>query len=314
MSFFKKLYSHPLGSLLCIGLDTDYEKIPAWFKRSALETITMGRANFAPGEDGVIAMHSFIAQSEQAAFEIISNFNLQMIRATGEFASCFKLNLGFYLNQGVAGLKALCATVRSIHSHDVPVILDGKFADIGNSSAQYAHFAYEVIGADAVTVSPYLGRIDALEPFLGRGDKGVFVLCHTSNKGAAELQEESIQLGFSLYMQVAKLAATKWNANENCGLVAGATYPQELLVVRANVGDKVSLLVPGIGKQEGELEASVINGLNSLGTGAIFNVSRDIIYASSGEDAFQVARTRAEWYHNQMSGFRNSAMGAKVTS
>lgn len=313
MSFFHNIFHRTHGSLLCVGLDVDLEKIPAWFKHQQIDLLTGGRVPaFSPGEDGILEMHSYIAQSEKFIQGIINAFNGLMIQAVDGYAMCLKLNLGFYLNQGVAGLQALMYTTQYAHDHGIPVILDGKFGDIGNSSEQYAHFAYEVIGADAVTVSPYLGHVDALEPFLGRGDNGVFVLCHTSNRGANELQEVRTSTNNDIYRHVALCVKERWNTNHNCGLVMGATYPNQLAETRELVGEGITFLVPGIGKQAGALEQSVRGGINSRGQGAIFNVSRDIIFASTGEDMFEAAGAKAKWYNEEIARIRQAALAKEV--
>lgn len=316
MSFFQKLFSNPQRSLLCVGLDTDLEKVPRWYLEQVTNDYFNGNApKPASGEAGELELHRFIAQHDGLMVQIISAFNRFMVEATEGSAACFKLNLGFYLNSYVAGLRALQRTVTLIHDRGGLAILDGKFNDIGNSSEQYAHFAYEVVGADAVTVSPYLGHVDALEPFLRRSDKGVFVLCHTSNKGARELQEQRIERVHGetpLYLEVATTVATEWNHNGNCGLVMGATYPHQLAEAREYIGGSVPFLVPGIGKQQGDLEASVRSSVNTQGEGAIFNISRDIIFASADDDMFQAAGEKAAWYHREITSFRDIAVGERM--
>ncbi|MDE2258290.1 MAG: orotidine-5'-phosphate decarboxylase, partial [Xanthomonadaceae bacterium] len=178
----------------------------------------------------------------------------------------------------------------------VPVILDAKRGDIGSTAQHYAAEAFERYGADAVTVNPYLGR-DSVQPFLDRADKGVIVLCRTSNPSARDLQDLIVPDGIGgnrpLYQHVAQRVARDWNANGNCALVVGATYPEELREVRALVGD-MPILVPGVGAQGGDVEAVVRNGRNTQGAGLIISSSRAILYAGSGEDFAAAARREAQ--------------------
>jgi len=200
-------------------------------------------------------------------------FNRRVIDATHEHAACFKPNAAFY--EDPDGWRALEETVAYAHGKDVPVLLDAKRGDIGNTARQYAAILDTV---DAITVNPYLGR-DALEPFLARADKGVFVLCRTSNAGGADLQDLELTSGDRVYEKVAALADL-WNRNDNVGLVVGATAPEELEAVRGLVPD-LPFLVPGVGAQGGDAEAAVEYGLAD-GVGLV-NSSRGIIFA--GEDA-----------------------------
>ncbi|MBU6199720.1 MAG: orotidine-5'-phosphate decarboxylase, partial [Xanthomonadaceae bacterium] len=176
------------------------------------------------------------------------------------------------------------------------VILDAKRGDIGSTAQHYAAEAFERYGADAVTVNPYLGR-DSVQPFLDRADKGVIVLCRTSNPSARDLQDLIVPDGIGgnrpLYQHVAQRVARDWNANGNCALVVGATYPEELREVRALVGD-MPILVPGVGAQGGDVEAVVRNGRNTQGAGLIISSSRAILYAGSGEDFAAAARREAQ--------------------
>jgi orotidine-5'-phosphate decarboxylase len=199
-------------------------------------------------------------------------FNRRVIDATHEHAACFKPNAAFY--EDPDGWRALEETVAYAHGKDVPVLLDAKRGDIGNTARRYASLLETV---DAITVNPYLGR-DAIEPFLARETKGVFVLCRTSNPGGADLQDLELASGDRVYEKVAALAAL-WNRNDNVGLVVGATAPEELEAVRGLVPD-LPFLVPGVGAQGGDAEAAVEYGLAD-GVGLV-NSSRGIIFA--GED------------------------------
>jgi orotidine-5'-phosphate decarboxylase len=210
-------------------------------------------------------------------------FNRRIIDATHEHAACYKPNAAFY--EDGDGWRALRETIAYAHGKGVPVLLDAKRADIGNTARQYATLLDDDHGpaADAITVNPYLGR-DALDPFLQREDKGVFVLCRTSNPGGADLQDLELASGEPLYERVAALADV-WNEHGNVGLVVGATAPAELEAVRTIVPD-IPFLVPGIGAQGGDAEAAVEFGLTAAGEQrpvGLVNSSRSIIFA--GEDA-----------------------------
>ncbi|MFC6955300.1 orotidine-5'-phosphate decarboxylase [Halorubellus litoreus] len=210
-------------------------------------------------------------------------FNRRIIDATHEHAAAFKPNAAFY--EDPDGWRALQETVAYAHGKDVPVLLDAKRADIGNTTRQYAQVLDDV---DAITVNPYMGR-DSLQPFLDREDKGVFVLCRTSNPGGKHLQDHELADGGTVYEHVARLAST-WNEHGNVGLVVGATTPDELEAVRDLVPD-LPFLVPGVGAQGGDAEAAVEFGLaerDGRDVGLV-NSSRGIIFAgenTSGEKAY----------------------------
>src|SRR5690606_776115 len=184
-----------------------------------------------------------------------------------------------------------CAYVREQHPQ-LPIVLDAKRGDIGSTAEQYAREAFERYQADAVTVNPYLGE-DSVKPYLSWEDKGIIVLCRTSNPGGSDLQFIRAMDGQPLYLHVAKLVAERWNRNGQCGLVVGATFPNEIANVRACVGD-LPLLIPGIGAQGGDIEATVRAGANSKGTGMMINSSRAILYASSGDDWREAAAAVAK--------------------
>jgi len=200
-------------------------------------------------------------------------FNRRIIDATHEHAACYKPNAAFY--EDADGWRALRETIAYADGKDVPVLLDAKRADIGNTSRRYAGLLDDV---DAITVNPYMGR-DSLEPFLSREEAGVFVLCRTSNPGGADLQDLELASDEPLYRRVAALA-DRWNEHGNVGLVVGATAPEELEELRTEVPD-LPFLVPGVGAQGGDAEAAVEYGLAD-GVGLV-NSSRGIIFA--GEDA-----------------------------
>ena len=225
-------------------------------------------------------------------------FNRRIIDATHEHAAVFKPNAAFY--EDPDGWRALEETIAYAHGKDVPVLLDAKRADIGNTTRQYAELLDR---ADAITVNPYMGR-DSLEPFLSRADSGVFVLCRTSNPGGADLQNLELAAGDTVYKRVAALAET-WNRNDNVGLVVGATAPDELASIRDHVPD-LPFLVPGVGAQGGDAEAAVEHGLAD-GVGLV-NSTRGIIFAGEeGETAAAYANgagTAARQLKRQLNQYR----------
>ena len=249
-----------LEKFVCVGLDSDFAKIPK------------------AAEKGTVK-------------ETIFSFNRQIVDATADLVCAYKPNIAFYEGQGVEGISALIQTVGYIRERapGVPVILDAKRADTGNTNKGDVEAAFHTYGADAVTVHPYFGR-EALKPFLDEGDKGIIVLCRTSNPGAGEFQDLKVD-GEPLYQIVAKRVAQYWNKNNNCAVVVGATYPEELEKVRGLVGD-MPILIPGIGKQGGDVEKTVKAGKDSRGKGMIINSSRGIIFASDGPDFPIVARNK----------------------
>ena len=226
--------------------------------------------------------------------ESIADFNRAIILATSDLVCAYKPQWAFYEAEGIAGIEALQATIEAVPD-GVPVLLDAKRGDLGNTAVAYAKAAFETWGADALTVNPYQGR-DAVQPFLDYEDSGVFVLTRTSNPGSAELQDLRIRGAGSeerpLYEEVAHRAVA-WNDNGNVGLVVGATVPDELARVRAIAGS-MPILIPGIGAQGGDLEASVRNGTDADGRRALIAASRSVIYASSGADFAEAARAEAE--------------------
>jgi orotidine-5'-phosphate decarboxylase len=249
------------GHFLCVGLDSDYNKLPVSVKTASI-------------------------------VDSLFNFNREIIEATAEYCCAYKPNTAFYEGYGLDGLKALIETNRFIRDlyPQIPIILDAKRADIGSTNLGYVKAAFDVYLAHAITVHPYLGQ-EALQPFLENKEHGIIVLCHTSNPGAGEFQELKID-GQELYKIIAARVSQVWNVNHNCSLVVGATYPEQLAEVRQIVGD-LGLLIPGIGAQGGDLAQTVTNGLNSKGAGIIINSSRNIIYASAGNDFAKAAGIEA---------------------
>jgi orotidine-5'-phosphate decarboxylase len=257
-------------SLLCIGLDPEIERFP---------------------------------QEIRAQPSPIFQFNKAVIDATRDLVCAYKPQFAHYA--AYEAEDQLQRTIEYIHRTcpEVPVILDAKRGDVGNTAERYASEAFERYEADAVTVNPYLGS-DSLEPFLRHADKGVLVLCRTSNPGAGELQDLRVG-GRPLYQVVAELAARRWNSRGNCLLIVGATYPRELAEVREIVGD-MALLVPGVGAQGGDVAQAVQSGQTRQGTGLIISSSRGILYASSGPDFAAAARATATALRAQINASRRS--------
>lgn len=230
------------------------------------------------------------------------SFNKAIIDATYDIVLAYKPNTAFYEAAGAEGITALKATCEYIHEKDpeLPIILDAKRGDIGNTNNGYVAFAYDYLGADAITLHPYLGQ-EALSPFLERTDKGSIILCRTSNPGSGEFQDD-------LFERVAGAVANEWNKNGNCLLVVGATYPEEIAKVRETVGDTMWLLVPGIGAQGGDLEATLRSGLSKANDGLIINSSRDIIFASSDDDFAEKAREKTTTLNEAIHNHRRTAV------
>ena len=277
MTFFDRLADRieTVDSVVSVGLDPDPDRLP-----------------------------DHVADADLPRWQ----FNRRIIDATHEHAACYKPNAAFY--EDGDGWRALEETIAYAHGKGVPVLLDAKRGDIGNTARQYAS-ALDSGGldADAITVNPYMGR-DSLEPFLQREQKGVFVLCRTSNPGGADLQNLELDSGEPLYERVAAVADL-WNANGNVGLVVGATNPEELEAIRDVVSD-IPFLVPGVGAQGGDAEAAVEHGLADRGAGVdvgLVNSSRGIIFA--GEDAqrgeqayFRAAGQAAKQLKRRLNQFR----------
>lgn len=241
-------------SLVCVGLDPEIDRFPKHLRerpRSILE------------------------------------FNRAIVDATADLVCAYKPQIAHYAAVGAE--DQLLETIRYIRERapGVPVILDSKRGDIGSTAEKYAREAFERFGADAVTINPYLGR-DSAEPFLGYADKGIVILCRTSNAGAREFQDLEVG-GRKLYQVVAEQVAREWNTRGNCLLVVGATYPEELADIRSRTGE-MTFLVPGVGAQGGDVEKAVRSGRRPDGRGLVINSSRGILYAGSGEDFAAAAR------------------------
>ena len=291
MSIIQKLENRmkKVYSLVCVGLDSAIEKIP---------------------------FHLQNEQYPQFAF------NKAIIDATADHVCSYKPNSAFYEARGEKGMKELKMTFEYIQNTypEIVTIMDAKRADIGSTNEGYVHYIFDYLGADSVTLHPYLGK-EALLPFLNRKDKGCIILCRTSNPGAGEFQDlivnremslrgasatkQSINMGIAtprnggarndmyFYEYVAEQVTNKWNFNNNCMLVVGATYPEEMKKVRLIVGD-MPFLVPGIGAQGGDVKKTVLAGLDSQNRGMMINSSRGIIFASSGKNFAQKAGKEAK--------------------
>ncbi len=243
-------------TVICVGLDTDPDRIPKHIK--GLENP-------------------------------ILEFNKQIIEATSDLVCSYKPNIAFYERLGSSGWDILKKTI-SIIPRSVPVIVDAKRGDIGNTSAMYAKAIFEDLGADAVTLSPYLGE-DSLAPFFDYEDKFSFILCVTSNAGAQDFQFLEID-GRPLYRHVAE-SVLRWNRRDNLGLVVGAPYPHKIKEVRAISGN-LPFLIPGVGAQGGDLEAAVRFGSDDGSSLVVVNSSRGVIYASNGIDFAERAREEVQ--------------------
>ncbi|MFZ5845567.1 MAG: orotidine-5'-phosphate decarboxylase [Patescibacteria group bacterium] len=232
------------------------------------------------------------------------DFNKAIIDTSYELVCAYKPNTAFYEARGQQGIEELKLTCDYLQKKypEIVIILDAKRADIGSTNVGYAQFAFDYLGADAITLHPYLGKV-ALQPFLDRGEKGCLILCRTSNPGAGEFQDLIVK-NKSLYQVVAEKVVKEWNINANCGLVVGATYPEELARVRRLVGD-IPILVPGIGAQGGDTKKIVKAGLNSQAAGIIISSSRSIIFASAGTDFAQKARREALKLRDEINKYRS---------
>jgi orotidine-5'-phosphate decarboxylase len=264
MSFIKQLQAswQASDSLLCVGLDPDLQRFPA---------------SLASGNDNIFS------------------FNRAIIDATHDLVCAYKPQIAYFSALGAERqLEQTIDYIKSSYPH-IPVILDAKRGDIGSTATQYAREAFVRYQVDAVTVNPYMG-FDSVQPFLDYQDKGVIILCKTSNSGAAQLQELQLQrIGQDsepVYEYIARLVAKEWNFNHNCLLVMGATWPQQVAKVRSIVGD-MPFLVPGAGAQGGDIASIVQAGQTVAGHGLVISASRSILYASANDDFAEAARTQA---------------------
>jgi len=243
-------------SLVCIGLDVDLTKIPK----------------------------SILNKDDPQVY-----FSQAIIDATLEFTAAYKINTAFFEAYGAKGWEAMTKIVNYL-PNDVIKIADAKRGDIGNTSKMYAQAFFENLNFDAITVNPYLGY-DAVSPFLESEEKGVFILCHTTNKGATDFQKFSD--GKTALFELVAKKGLQWNVKNNCGLVVGATYPAEMKHIR-HLAPELPFLVPGLGAQGGDFDLAIKYATNEQRLGAIFNFSRSIIYGSSGENFAEVAGLQAK--------------------
>ena len=277
MNFLDKLLatSRQQNSLLCVGLDPEPERFPA-----QLQNMTVAKA--------------------------VTYFCQGIIEATAPYVCAFKPNLAFFEVLGPKGMYIFQDVLSAIPEH-IPIIVDAKRGDLGNTARKYATTVFDVYGCDAVTVNPYLGY-DSVVPFLAFHEKGVIFLCRSSNPSAHDFQDLLVQeekgQGRPLYEMIAQRVQS-WNKAGNCGLVVGATYPQELSTIRSMCPD-MPILIPGVGAQGGDLETSVVAGVDVLGEKAIIAVSRAILYASEDEDYAASAATEARKLRNRMNEVRKN--------
>ena len=277
MNFLDKLLatSRQQNSLLCVGLDPEPERFPA-----QLQNMTVAKA--------------------------VTYFCQGIIEATAPYVCAFKPNLAFFEVLGPKGMYIFQDVLSAIPEH-IPIIVDAKRGDLGNTARKYATTVFDVYGCDAVTVNPYLGY-DSVAPFLAFHEKGVIFLCRSSNPSARDFQDLLVQeekgQGRPLYEMIAQRVQS-WNKAGNCGLVVGATYPQELSTIRSMCPD-MPILIPGVGAQGGDLETSVVAGVDVLGEKAIIAVSRAILYASEDEDYAASAATEARKLRSRMNEVRKN--------
>ena len=265
------------NSLLVVGLDPDQQRMP-----------------------------ESILQSKTPIFDFCKG----IIDATAEYACAFKPQIAYFASQGAEmALTQLCHYISNTYP-ELPILLDSKRGDIGTTADHYAKEAFERYCADAITVNPYMG-FDSIEPYLAWENKGVIILCRTSNQGGSDFQFFESADGTPLYLEVAKTVAEKWNLSEQCSLVVGATFPEELAKVRACVGDDMALLVPGIGAQGGDIKATVMAGANSKGQGLMINSARAILYASSGTDWQEAAAAEARKTRDSINEAREKFLATK---
>jgi orotidine 5'-phosphate decarboxylase subfamily 2 len=271
MTFDEKLVAivQKNNSLVCVGLDSEIAKMP-----------------------------EHVRKMDDPQFE----FNKAIIDATQDLVCAYKPNAAFYEVEGIKGWEALKKTIDYIPKH-IPIILDAKRGDIDNTSRMYAKACFEYMGVDAVTIHGYMGT-DTVAPFLEYGDKAILVLVKTSNKSAIEFQDIEDQNGKKLYMRMAEKIA-EWNQAYpgTAGAVVGATFPDDLIPIRRAIPD-VPILIPGLGKQGGDAEKTVRNGMNANKEGIIVNLARGIIFASDGIDFADVARAKTIEITNELNSYR----------
>jgi len=280
MGFLEKMLtaSRQQNSLLCVGLDPELDRLPSTLRNLPIE-------------------------------KAILHFCQTIIEATAPYVCAFKPNIAFFEVLGPTGMHVFQQVLQAIPAH-IPIIVDAKRGDLGNTARNYAAALFDIYGCDAVTVNPYLGH-DSLAPFLAYRDKGIIILCRTSNPSARDFQDLQVldkdgQMR-PLYEVVAQQVQS-WNTAGNCGLVVGATYPQELQTIRSICPD-LPILIPGVGAQGGDLEASVIAGVDAHGERAILAVSRSILYAGNDNNYAAAAAEQAQLLRERINKARSSWQG-----
>lgn len=260
------------NSLLCVGLDPVLTKLPK----------------------GIAATP-----------EGVADFCIEIVRATQDVVSSYKPNLPFYLSMGSDGLEAL-RRIREAIPSDIPMVLDCKVNDLGDTAKAWVETAFDFIEADAIVVAPYMGE-DALAPYFNREGKGVIVLVKTSNPGSGDLQDLTLANGKALYLHVAERCA-EWNTSypADIGMVVGATWPEQLQTIRTSCPD-LPILLPGLGAQGGDVESSVLAGVDEHGGSLMCSSSRGILYASSDKDFGEAARDAAQSLRDEINRYRPSA-------
>lgn len=275
MNFLEKLLAaqRQQNSLLCVGLDPEVGRLPTPLLDLPVEIA-------------------------------VTRFCQEIIAATIPYASVYKPNIAFFESLGVQGMQVFAEVIKAIPAH-LPILVDAKRGDVGVTAQHYATAIFDVYGCDALTVNPYLG-LDSVAPFLAYQDKGVIILCRTSNPGARDLQDMLVQGDdgqmHPLYEMVARKIQS-WNQFGNCGMVVGATYPQELAAIRA-ICPTLPILIPGVGAQGGDLEAAIRAGVDAQGERAMLSVSRAILYASNDEDYAQAAGEQARVFRDRINQAR----------
>jgi orotidine-5'-phosphate decarboxylase len=271
MNFIEKLLAASCkhNSLLCVGLDPEPSRFPPLLLAEPVETATV-------------------------------RFCHSIIEATSPYVCAYKPNLAFFEVLGPIGMAVFQQVIGAI-PHDIPIIVDAKRGDIGSSARNYAAAIFDMYHGDAVTVNPYLGH-DSIAPFLAYQDKGTFLLCRTSNPSAYDFQDLLVQADDGhtrpLY-EVIALRVQSWNEAGNCGLVVGATYPQQMQSIRVLCPD-LPILIPGVGEQGGDLEASVRAGIDAQGERALISVSRSILYAGKDDDYAAESARQAQFLRDQI--------------
>ncbi|AGF48983.1 orotidine-5'-phosphate decarboxylase [Candidatus Kinetoplastidibacterium galati] len=276
MKFIKKIEQScdRNNSLLQVGLDPDPKRFP-----------------------------KELAGNKKSIFEFCKG----IIEATAEYISSVKMQIAYFsAYRAEEELEEICAYIRSNYPY-LPIILDSKRGDIGDTSEKYAIEAFERYKADALTVNPFMG-LDSIEPYLEWEDRGVLVLCRTSNPGGSDFQSLKIIDGTPLYLHIARVISEEWNINSQFGLVAGATFPKELALIRKTIGEDMPILVPGIGAQGGEVYSTVVSGTNNNCSGAMISSSRAIIYASNNDNWREASSIAAKRFRDDINLSRKKKM------